>query len=158
MHLYQVAIIVILVILWLFSRDNGEVLSIVVLHATSIAMYYFISESHYNYYYTTMCFVLLVVGKSLFTRFKVASICAYILVPVNALGYLLWHKFYPHDLYNAISATILIIQFLSILPKALFNGMDTAINRYSMAGGSRFDGNKECDTMHKIPPTKKDKR
>ena len=158
MHLYQGVIIFILVVIVLKTRQNSEVYSIVWLHAVSISMYYCISEEFYNYYYTVMCFVLLVVGMLLRTRFKVAAICSYVLVPLTALGYVLWYKHYPHDLYDVISAIILIIQFLSTLPKALSNGMGTTINRYSVVGSGCFDGNKECDTMYKTSQTQEDQR
>ena len=65
----------------------------------------------------------LIVGVILHKDFRVAAVCAYLLVLVNVGGFLLWVKFYPHALYDNISAIILIIQISSLLPKGLLNGL-----------------------------------
>lgn len=158
MHLYQAVIIVMLILIPVITRRNEEVLSIAILHIASIAMFYLISDEHYNDYYDVMILLCLISGAVLYPRFKIAAICSYILVLVNALGLFLWYKYYPHDLYNVISAIIFIIQFLSTLPKALFNGMDSRSNRYSVDSDGCFDGNKTYVTMHKTSQTKEDQR
>lgn len=158
MYLYQIGVVIFLIAMTLITRRNTEVLGVVAIHVIGILMFLTISAEHYNYYYTLMCGVLLVSGFILHQQFRVAAICSYILVPVNALGCLLWYKYYPHDLYNIVASIILVIQFLSTLPKVLLNGIDTTIDRYSVASGCRFDGNKECATMHKKPQTQEDKK
>ena len=154
MHPYQLIIIVALFLLLLKTKRNGEISSIIAFHIASVAMYSFISEDYYSYYYTAMCGVSLVTGLILQDQFKVAALCAYTLVPVNVLGYFLWYRYYPHDLYNAISAILLIIQFISILPKALLNGMDANNTRRSLDVPVHFDSCSTHDTMYKTSQNK----
>ncbi len=158
MYFYQLVIIAFLIVAVVATRKDGEVLSIAAFHLFSIAMYYFISSENYNNYYIVMCFLSLSVGLMLSQRFFVAAMCSYALVLVNLVGYLLWYKHYPHHLYDFLSAIILVIQFIFILPKVILNGIDTTIDRYSMVSGCRFNDHKEYATMHKKPQTQEDKK
>ena len=91
------------------------------------------------YLYSCTALLNLIVGVILQKAFRVAALCAYALVFVNVGGFLLWVKFYPHALYDNISAIILIIQISSLLPKGLLNGLRRN-NQHFMAKFSFFNG------------------
>lgn len=156
MYLYQFIIVIALSIILIKTKNNGEISSVVAFHLISVLIYFTLSASYYNYYYMAMCLVLIASAKALRDRFKLASLCSCILVPINIVGYFLWSKRYPHDLYDFLSAIMLIIQFISILPRALTNGVNdihflarhnSVNNGHSMVGPSIIHSNKKCDTI-----------
>ena len=80
-----------------------------------------------------------IVGDILRKDYRVAALCAYSLVFVNVIGFLLWVKFYSPALYDNISAIILIIQLSSLLPKGLLNGFGNN-NKRTTAKPPFFNG------------------
>ena len=155
--LYIAIVFASLVALLFIARQKIEIFVLLLYYAAGVLMSVAINPINYNHYYVTMGTVSLAVGYIISYEFKVAAICSYLLVPINITGYLMWYKYYPHDLYNVIAAILLIIQFLSILPKALFNGLGRTSNRYSLDGGAGFNGGEEYDTMHKRPTAEETK-
>ena len=92
------------------------------------------------YYYSCAATLNLIVGLILQRCYFVASMCSYSLVVVNVFGFWLWHKGYDPDLYDNISAIILLIQLSSLLPKGLLDGL-RRINKHLMVKPPFFNGN-----------------
>jgi hypothetical protein len=94
------------------------------------------------YYYSCASSLALFVGIILHKRHKVAAICAYSLPLVNILGFFLWVNYYTPGLYDNISAVILIIQVISLLPKRLLNGFRfyRYNHQHSLVKSSGFNG------------------
>lgn len=91
------------------------------------------------YYYSCATLLALIVGLVLHDRYIVAAICSYSLTMVNVLGFFLWFNYYDPTLYDNMSAIILIIQAVSLLPRELLNGFRRN-NQYSMAKPDSFNG------------------
>lgn len=74
------------------------------------------------YYYSCAAFLNLIVGIILHIKYKSTAICSYGLVFVNLFGFWLWHASFDPFLYDMMSALILVIQLISLIPKRLLNG------------------------------------
>jgi hypothetical protein len=147
--IYITIISVSLIVLLAIVRQKHEIIALLLYYAIGVAAYFVIDAEGYNKYYILMGCTTLIVGIAIQYEFKIAAMCSYLLVFVNVIGYYLWYKHYSHDLYEVISAIILITQFLSILPKALFNGITRPNDRYSLDGATGFDGRSSYETHPK---------
>lgn len=148
-------IVISLTILSFIVRQKHEMYALLSYYAVGVVLYFVISAEDYNSYYMWMMSSALIVGVFVYNEFKIAALISYLLVFVNVIGWLLWHKHYSSDLYNVISAILLIIQFISILPKALFNGITKLSDRHSLDVSDSFYSREACDTMHKTPTSEK---
>jgi len=91
-----------------------------------------------DYYYSCSALTVFLVGLVLQKYYVVAAICSYVLVPVNAVGFLLYDNNYEPTLYDNVCLVILIIQLISLLPKGLLNGLGR--NKYFMVNHPFFNG------------------
>ncbi|PHR55926.1 MAG: hypothetical protein COA43_14500 [Robiginitomaculum sp.] len=157
-NIYISIIVVSLIALLTISKQRHEIIALLVYYAIGVAMYFIIDVESYNSYYVIMCISSLSLAVVIQDEFKFAALCSYLLIPINILGYFLWYKYYPHDLYSVLASCLLIIQFLSILPKAILNGTtrtNTNNYRYFMDVSGGFVGNKECDTINNTSQSEK---
>ena len=148
-NIYIALISFALIMLLMIAKQKHEFLALLSYYAIGVLIYELLPVDTYNYYYMCMAACALITGIFIYDEFKVAAMCSYSLVLVNTFGYLLWYKFYPHDLYNVFSAIMLIIQFLSILPKVKLNGVAKLNSRRIMAVTTDSDGDWSNDKMHK---------
>ena len=100
-------------------------------------------------YYSLTATLNIVVGIFLQYKYKIAAICAFVLVPVNVLGFYLWVNYYPPDLYNVISVIIIVIQLIAISMRLITHGSSRDNNQHPLALVHGFNSNKACDTMYK---------
>jgi hypothetical protein len=152
---YISIIVISLTILSFIVRQKHEMYALLSYYVFGVVLHFTISPEDYNAYHIAMMTLALVVGVFIYDEFKFAAFLSYTLIPVNIIGYLLWYKGYSYDLYQVISATILIIQFISILPKALIDGITRPSDRHPLDGSDSFYSRKACGTMHKTPTIKK---
>jgi hypothetical protein len=115
----------------------------------------FIIDRSATLYYSLTAALNIVAGMFLQHKYKLAAICAYVLVAVNVLGFYLWVNYYPPDLYNVISVIIIIIQLIAISTRLLTHGRTRDNNKYPLAFPHGFNSNKACDTMYKTASSKK---
>lgn len=152
---YHYIILSVIVAIMIKAPNHGAFILLCGIGFDALIEFIGIDKASYGYYYSIMCVANLLVGILLHKEFKIAAFCAYLLVPVNLLGFYLWVKYYPHDLYNVICAIILTIQLLAILPKGLSNGRGRNNFKHSMDGTTGFDSGKAYDTMCERPSNKK---
>ena len=136
MHTYQMVIMILLCFLCFNKASFWGAFTLYVAYCIYAP---FIVPMSSIYYYSCAASLNLIVGVILQRHYLVAAMCAYALVFTNVVGFLLWVKFYPHALYDNISAIILIIQISSLLPKGLLNGLRRNI-QHSMAKSDGFNG------------------
>jgi len=153
--IYISIIVVSLIVLSFIVRQKHEMYALLSYYAIGVVLNFIISAEAYNTYFMLMMTVSLVVGIFVYGEFKIAGLLSFTLIPVNIIGYLLWYKYYSYDLYQVISAIILIIQFISILPKALLNGISRPSERYSLDVLDSFYSHKKSGTMYKTSSSKK---
>ena len=115
----------------------------------------FIIDRSATLYYSLVAALNLVAGILLQYKYKIAAFCAYLLVPVNVLGFYLWVNYYSPDLYNVISGIIIIIQLIAISMRLLTHGRTRDNNQHPLAFPHGFDSRQACDTMYKTPSDKK---
>jgi len=102
-------------------------------------------------YYSLAASLNLIMGLFLHDEYKMPALCAYLLVPVNVLGFYLWYDYYPPDLYNVISVIILSIQLLLLSTRILTHGRSRDNIKHPLAFPDGFDSRQACDTMYKTP-------
>ena len=109
----------------------------------------FIIDTSATFYYSLTAALNLISGMFLQYKYKMAAICAFLLVPVNVLGFYLWVNYYPPDLYNVISVIIIVIQLIAISTRLLTHGSSRDNNQHPLAFVHGFNSNKACGTMLK---------
>ncbi len=100
-------------------------------------------------YYSLAATLNLFMGNALRYEYKIPAICAYVLIPVNVLGFYLWVNYYPPDLYNVISVIIITIQLIAISMRLITHGSSRDNNQHPLALVHGFNSNKACGTMRK---------
>ncbi len=105
-------------------------------------------------YYSLAATLNLIMGNVLRHEYKMTAICAYLLVPVNVLGFCLWVNYYPHDLYNVISGIIIVIQLITLSIRILTHGSSRDNIKYPLAFVHGFNSIQACGTINKTVATK----
>ncbi len=110
-----------------------------------------------NGYYLASAVMNLAIGCALQYEYKWAAICSYFLVFTDAVGYIVWAKYYSHDLYDTVSVMIMIIQLMFIAMRILTHGRNRYHIKYPPNIRGSFDGRKACVTMCKTTQSEETK-
>ena len=162
--MFEVTYITLIVtgLIWLLFKCDSkpEILVILAYYFFNVILFFSIPGKYYGAYYVIMGTLSFFVGYVIAYEFKIAAMLSHLLIPVNILGYLLWYKYYPHELYNVIAGIILIIQFFSILWRVNLNGIDrlhhklrmdrpnTVHNKHCLVGVDIISWDPKCDTIN----------
>ena len=145
MFLYQYTIITLMLTLLFNKASRAGAFYVLV----SYALYYlFFDAVDGIYYYSLSAAVCYLCGIMLEDKNKVAAMCSYLLIPVNAIGFLIWSAYYPPLVYNFISMILLVIQAVSIIPRGRSNGLRCYF-KYLMASSHGFNGTQQSATITK---------
>ena len=107
------------------------------------------------WYYSVSALLNVVMGRFLFTKYKGASFCAYSMVVINVLGFLLWYSYYPPFLYNLIFGIAIAVQLMLTIPREFLHGRIGNNIKHPLAGSASFDSCSAHATMCKIHTSKK---
>jgi hypothetical protein len=152
MTIYDIAMIVVCLLLLINKASREGALILII----GKAVYYlFIIDVSPLLYYSLAATLNLVMGVFLHYEYKISALCAYLLVPVNVLGFYLWYDYYPPDLYNVISVIILTIQLIWVATRILTHGRSRYSDKHSLAFPAGFDSRQESGTMYKTTSSEK---
>ena len=150
----DLAIIVICLAL-LINKSTRE--GAVILIAAKLIYTAFIIGTSMTVYFSLTAGINLAAALSLqYIKYKIPALCAFILVIVNTIGYILWSKGFSPDLHNVVSVIILFIQLIAISTRLLTHGRSSRDNyEYPLAFPHGFNSNQACDTIDKTVASKK---
>lgn len=136
MYIYQY--IFITVFICLTFNKSTRFAALVFLYAY-IFYYFFILDLNGNYYYHACAAIELIKGYMLNKRYFAVSILAYCLILINFIGFVMFDLYIDPFVYDIICATVLTLQILVLLTRALTNGVYRGIVPQLMVRIVNFD-------------------